>query len=106
MRVSCDYDDHNVIKLVYYLAKGIAINKKFPSMIRKTKRGFHVVFSGCSINEREMFLRRYRLGDDSNRIWLDMSCPKKPKQVLFSKKIVYVHEYDAFGNYIGKKRIQ
>jgi hypothetical protein len=53
-----------------------------------------------------MFVRRYRLGDDLRRIHLDMSCPKKPKQVLFSRKEVYVHEYDAFGNYIDKKRIQ
>jgi len=106
VRVSLDYDDHNIIKLAYYLAKGIAINRKFPSMIRKTRRGFHCVYRGLNISEREMFVRRYRLGDDSKRLWLDMSCPKKPKQVLFSKKIIYVHEYDAFGNYIGKKRVQ
>ena len=106
MRVSLDYDNHNILKLIYYLAKGIAINRKFPSMIRKTRRGFHCVYRGLDISEREMFMRRYRLGDDSKRLWLDMSCPKKPKQVLFSEKIVYVHEFDAFGNYIGKKRIQ
>ena len=106
MRVTLDYDNHSVLKLIYYLAKGIAINRKFPSMIRKTRRGFHCVYHGLDITEKEMFLRRYRLGDDKKRIWLDMSCPKKPKQVLFSEKIVYVHEFDAFGNYIGKKRIQ
>jgi hypothetical protein len=106
VRVSLDYDNHNVIKLIYYLAKGIAINRKLPSMIRKTRRGFHCVYRGLNISEREMFVRRYRLGDDLRRIHLDMSCPKKPKQVLFSRKEVYVHEYDAFGNYIGKKRVQ
>ena len=75
-------------------------------MVRKTRRGFHYAWHGMDIDEKEMFLRRYMLGDDKNRIWLDMSCPKKPKQVLFSEKIVYAHEYDAFGNYIGKKRVQ
>jgi hypothetical protein len=106
MRVSLDYDDHNVIKLAYYVAKGIAINRKLPSLIRKTKRGFHVVYSGCDISEREMFVRRYRLADDSKRLWLDMSCPKKPKQVLFYRKEIHVHEFDAFGNYVGRKRVQ
>lgn len=106
MRVSLDYDNHNVVKLAYFLAKGIAMNKKLPSMIRKTRRGFHVIYRGLDISEREMFVRRYRLGDDLRRIHLDMSCPKKPKQVLFCRKEIYVHEFDAFGNYIGKKRVQ
>lgn len=75
-------------------------------MIRKTRRGFHCVYRGLNISEREMFIRRLRLGDDKKRIWLDMSCPKKPKQVLFSHKVIYIHEFDAFGNYIGKKRIR
>jgi hypothetical protein len=106
MRITLDWDTHNPLKIAFYLAKGIAINRKFPSIIRKTKRGYHCVFRDMDITEKEMFLRRYKLGDDIKRIHLDMTCPKKPKQVLFSKKDVYVYEYDFVGNIIGKRKVQ
>jgi hypothetical protein len=53
-----------------------------------------------------MYDMRLRLQDDINRIKLDMSSPKRLKQVLFNKKIVKVYEYDSFGNIIDERRIQ
>lgn len=106
MRVSCDFDSHNVLKLIYFLAKGSIMCRRFPYMVRKTRRGFHYGWRSMQISENESYKRRLRCGDDVKRIHLDMSCPKKPKQVLFSHKEIYVHEFDAFGNYIGKKRVQ
>ena len=106
MRVSLDYDNHSILKLLYYLIKGTFICKKLPSEIKKTKRGYHVTFRGLPISENQSNLIRFRLKDDLKRLHLDMSCPKKPHQVLFYRKEIYVHEFDAFGNYVGKKRIQ
>jgi hypothetical protein len=106
IRVTVDIDQKNPLKMAYCVAKGTFLCKKLPYLIRKSKRGWHIGWHHLPITERESYLLRYRLSDDLKRLHLDMSCPKKPKQVLFSEKIVYVHEFDAFGNYIGKKRVQ
>ena len=106
IRVTVDIDEKSPLKMAFCIVKGTILCKRLPYLLRKTKRGWHIGWNHLSITEEESFLLRYRLGDDSNRIFLDMSCPKKPKQVLFSHKEIYVHEYDAFGNYVGKKRIR
>lgn len=106
MRITCDYDFKNPLRLAFYIAKGTILLRRFPRKLRKTKRGYHCVWYGTSLSEKEMYKMRYRLGDDRNRIRLDMTCEKKPKQVLFEKKEVHIYEYDSFGNFERKTQIQ
>ena len=106
MRVTVDLDTHNILKVVWTIVKGIIICKRLPYKIRKTKKGWHICFRGLDIDEETMFRYRKMLGDDENRIRLDRLSEKRLKQVLFKEKVVYVYEYDSFGNFIGKVRIQ
>jgi hypothetical protein len=106
MRVLCDQDDHDAIKLLYHLFKGTIIFGRFPYLTRKTKRGFHYGWRFLDLTKEESCKYRLKLGDDPKRIMLDLTCPKKPFQVLFSDKKVYVYEYDFLGNIIGKKKVQ
>jgi len=106
MRVSCDLDSKNSLKLGYYLLKGTLIFFKLPSKIRITRRGFHYIWSGLFITEQKSYYYRKILGDDLNRIRLDMVSDKRLKQVLFKEKKVYHYEYDSFGNFERKTRVQ
>ncbi len=106
MRVSIDIDDKNPLKLMFIIAKGIFICKRFPKKIRITKRGFHIIWRGLNIDEKTMYKYRKLLGDDETRIMLDQSSPKRLKQVLFSDKKVYQYEYDSLGNFEKKVRVQ
>lgn len=98
MRITVDKDTKSPFTLVWTIMKGTAICRKFPNKIRPTRRGYHLIWQDIDVDERTMFEYRYRIGDDLKRIHLDMSCPKKPKQVLFSEKKIYNYEYDSFGN--------
>lgn len=50
-----------------------------------------------------MYLLRWRIGDDRNRIRLDMASPKRIKQVLFSeKRVVYFDEHGGIKHEIRK----
>ena len=40
------------------------------------------------ISEEKSFELRKKIGDDLNRVALDMSSPKRCKQILFSEKVV------------------
>jgi hypothetical protein len=94
------------MKLAYFLVKGSIMCKKLPYMVTKTKRGFHYAWCGLSISEEQSYHYRLKLGDDINRIKLDMSSPKRLKQILFDHKAVYVYDRDWMGNIIDKRRIQ
>ena len=80
--------------------------KRFPYLIRKTKRGFHYGWRGLDLSEKESYYYRLLLGDDLNRVMLDMKSKKKIKQVLFVKKEVYLYETDLWGNFVRKVKIQ
>jgi hypothetical protein len=94
------------MKLLYYLFKGTVIFGRFPYLIRKTKRGWHYGWRFLDLSKEECCRYRLKLGDDVKRIALDLTCPKKPFQVLFKEKEVYVYEYDFLGNITEKKKVQ
>lgn len=106
MRITIDYDFKNVAKLAYYLAKGMIILRRFPSEVRSTRRGYHVIYRDFDMSMEECCNMRLRLGDDKKRVYLDLNYPKKPFQTLFYFKKVYVLERDSFGNVIGKNQVQ
>jgi len=106
MRVTCDYDSHNTLKLAYFLVKGSVMCRKLPYMVKKTRRGYHYAWNGLHISENKSYFYRMKLGDDINRIKLDMSSPKRLKQVFFNYKRVYVYDKDWMGNIIDKRRVQ
>jgi hypothetical protein len=85
MRVTVDLDSQSIWRMVYYAMKGVILLKKLPE-IRKTSKGWHLIFRSLHITEEESLNYRRRLGDDPNRILLDMLCKKKIKQVLFTEK--------------------
>jgi hypothetical protein len=58
-----------------------------------TRKGFHIAWRGLDINEKKMYRYRYLIGDDRNRIWLDMIDDWRAKQVLFTEKEVWKHQF-------------
>lgn len=88
MRVSIDLDSQNPIELGWCLIKGIYKCKQMPRKIRKTRRGYHVIWQGLNISEHKMYVYRRIIGDDTNRIRLDRLSEGRLKQVLFSEKTV------------------
>jgi hypothetical protein len=106
VRITLDYDFKNIAKLAYYLAKGTIVLRRFPSEVRSTKRGYHVIYTGLDYSIEKCCEMRLRLGDDEKRVFLDLNYPKKPFQTLFYQKSVYILERDSFGNVIGKNQVQ
>jgi len=96
MRVTIDYDSESYIGLLWRILKGIFLCKKLPN-IKKSSKGYHLVWSGLNISERDMFKYRKIIGDDKNRIRLDRCSKKRIKQVLFTEKITtcngFIHPY-------------
>ena len=88
MRVTCDIDTKNKVKLVWSLIKGCILCGKFPDEIRETKKGYHFIWRGLNINEKRSLWYRRIIGDDPNRIFLDSCSNKRITQVLFSEKRV------------------
>jgi hypothetical protein len=90
MRVSIDRDTHNPIDIMWCMIKGIYLCRRLPFKIRKTRRGYHLIWKGLPIPEYKMYAYRKVIGDDKNRIFLDRLSTHRLKQVLFSeKKITY-----------------
>ena len=93
MRVTVDLDRKSISELMTVLVKGSVLCRKIPSNIRRTRKGYHLIWRGLPIDEQKMYLLRFRLHDDRNRIRLDILSPKRIKQVLFSeKRTVYFDE--------------
>ena len=90
MRVTIDLDDNSLIKLFLVIGKGmVALLKYFPRIvpeIERTRKGFHVTWRHLPISEEESFKYRLLIGDDRNRINLDMQSWKRIKQVMFNYK--------------------
>jgi hypothetical protein len=83
--------------------KGCFVCRRFPYLLRLTRRGFHVGWRGMPIDRKEMYRRRFIIGDDLNRIELDMKRQHSIQQVLFIKKKVYRFKYD--GNNVKKELV-
>ena len=97
IRITIDYDKESLIGLSWRIVKGIYFCKKLPYKIRKSSKGYHIIWSNINVNEHTMFVLRKVIGDDPNRIRLDLISKKRIKQVLFTEKITtcygYVHPY-------------
>jgi len=85
MRITADIDYNNPLRLAWSLIKGIYICKKFPSRIRMTEKGFHIIWKNVNANSKQALIYRAVIGDDRKRINLDME-HGRIKQVLFTEK--------------------
>lgn len=101
MRVTIDLDDDNLFKMLCIAVKGTVLCRKLPFKIRRTERGWHLIWKGLNISEKKSLEYRKRLGDDPNRIKLD-ECGKRIKQVLFTEKQVFYYD-GIFPKWIGRE---
>jgi hypothetical protein len=102
IRVTADIDNDSPIALAIALIKGIIVCRKLPFKIRKTGKGYHIIWRGLNIDEQTMFKYRKLIGDDPNRIKLDMEAGKRLKQVLFCEKETHYYGY-LFSKWVGSK---
>lgn len=86
MRVTIDIDHDFKPYLYWSLLKGFYFLKRRPNLIRKTERGWHIVYRFLKIDRKTAYKYRYMLGDDTNRIKLDRLSTRRIKDVLFSEK--------------------
>lgn len=93
MRVTVDIDSDNPLSLLVSLIKGTILCRRFPAKIRKTAKGYHIIWRGLGISKKKAFKWRLMVGDDWNRVRLDMDSPKRISQVLFSEKETHYYGY-------------
>ena len=93
MRVSLDNDNDSPLDLFWTITKGLYFLRKMPDKIRRTERGWHIIYHGLDIDENGMFKYRRILSDDLNRQKLDLSSEKRCRQILFSEKTTTCHGY-------------
>lgn len=93
MRVTIDVDNHNILCIGWRILLGTIICRKKPFKIRKTRRGYHIIWKGLNIDQNTMFKYRKWLHDDEKRLRLDMLSEKRIKQVLFTEKLVTYHGF-------------
>jgi hypothetical protein len=91
IRVTIDIDSNNKIVVLWSLLKGLLLLHRFPDEIERTRRGIHYIWHGLDIDFKKHFVYRKFIGDDENRIRLDMH-PKRIGQVLFTGKEVFINE--------------
>lgn len=96
-----DLDCSSKLKLKWALLKGRLLCGKPADEIYRTRRGFHCIWKDLPITWEQSFRYRKIIGDDRNRIYLDKSCPEKPKQVLFDSK--KVTRFDKDGNFVSEE---
>lgn len=92
MRVTIDIDDKSHRACLDAIKIGCLKIMKSPNYVRRTRRGWHIVWGGCNISFKDSLKLREEIGDDPNRIRLDKISKKKLPQVLFSKKEVTYHD--------------
>jgi len=92
MRISIDLDNDSSLKLFWAIAKGHYFLGKFPEKIRKTERGVHIIYRD-TISENESIKYRKLIGDDRNRVALDLSSDLRIRQILFTEKTTTCHGY-------------
>lgn len=88
VRITCDLDSTSTLTLANSLLRGIFLLRRLPDTIRQTSKGFHVIYYGINATEDRSYKLRWIIGDDPNRISLDLKSPLRISQVLFSEKIV------------------
>jgi DNA-directed RNA polymerase beta' subunit len=88
MRVTCDIDSNNRLKLLFSIFKGLLVCRKFPE-IEKSQRGYHLIWKGLKISFKKSLAYRKFIGDDYSRLKFDMN-PKRVGQVLFNSKQVWI----------------
>lgn len=87
MRVSVDLDDKNPLKWLVTYLKGLYYCQRFPTKMRRTTKGIHIIWSGLPINFQRSIELRLKIGDDKNRVNLDLISDKRISQVLFDEKV-------------------
>jgi len=93
MRVTCDIDKGGVLKS---LILGLILFNKRPE-VRKTRRGYHLIWKGLNLSRDEVLRFRMILRDDPKRVIMDGN-PKKVFQVLFKEKEIYKREGSVIRN--------
>jgi hypothetical protein len=89
-RITIDIDSKNFFNLLKSLIVLWCYGFRKNIEIRQTRRGYHVI--GWHTKRGYYWNKIYKIrklaNDDANRILLDMSSPKRAKQILFRKKTV------------------
>lgn|GEM_PF-4890342 len=80
------------------MIKGYYKLKKLPQ-IEKSNRGYHLIYFTDINDFRRICILRRLIGDDKNRVRLDLLSKNKIKQVLFNKKYVkyYKKNWSLYG---------
>lgn len=86
MRVSIDIDTNSLEKLHEVFYEGFCLLGSIPEVRTGNTKGFHLIWRGVRCSQQESLMFRYLLGDDWNRLRLDLSSKKRLKQVLFTEK--------------------
>ena len=90
MRVTIDLDDQSLLSFIITITKGYIMLKRLPDLTRRTKKGYHLIWRHLNISQNKSYILRKFIGDDKNRLSLDMSSKKRIKQILFTtKKVTY-----------------
>ena len=84
IRLTLDIDRGSSLRLSLILFKGLLLLNKLPKKVRKTSKGFHIIYFGI---KKDVDKLRFMLGDDHNRIAIDLSSPFRVTQILFTEKI-------------------
>lgn len=100
-----DSDSPYEIVWAWRTLKGLYFLRKLPEKVRQTERGIHLIYSDLPITENKMLMLRKAIGDDENRIRLDM-IGNRLQNVLFTEKVTtcigYIHP--VWFKYIIKKK--
>lgn len=94
MRITIDIDTRNKLILLWKIIKGTILLEKIPDEIKTSAsgRGYHLIwydqFLEQNIHDAFNSMIKYRklIGDDKNRIKLDMMSPHRVPQIMFTDK--------------------
>lgn len=95
IRLTIDLDSDSLLRLSFSLFKGFLVAGKLPEEIKRTQRGFHLIYYGIEIPYEKNFAYRKFIGDDESRIKLDMH-KKRIAQIMFDEKKAFVRIGSAF----------
>jgi hypothetical protein len=91
-RITVDIDNNSIANLFYIMARGLYFLHRLPEFIRKTQKGYHLIYWGIDCNKRRSLILRKCMRDDENRIRLDMCGQgKRITQVLFREKTITIY---------------
>lgn len=97
VRVTIDSDSDSSLSLLWCVFKGYLRTGKMPEKVRKSQRGYHIIWKGIDMTEKECIKARAFIGDDSNRLKMDLSHINngdfRLNQVLFTEKTTTCLKY-------------